>query len=185
VNVVGDVAFCGASPHKRSSLLPHTLRVSSRDFPQARVSIRVPHCRKIFRSRFSFPLLYLLIPVPPSLFSYFWLFSILFYSVFCQRFLLFPRRTEVVAGDRLHRRVLFLVTLLLPCSVSPSFCGNIAISQGHHHHIRRPFCTFEQKVLVSLFCLIMIRVDVVAMSLFSEFAAKEIYAKTLCTLSPL
>lgn len=146
MNVVGDVAFCGASPQKRSSLLPHTLRVSSRDFPEARVSIRVPHCRKIFRSRFSFPLLYsLLIPVPPSPFSYFWLFSILFYSVFCQRFLLFPRRTEVVAGDRLHRRILFLVTLLLPCSGSPSFCGNIAISQGHHHHIRRPFAHLSRK----------------------------------------
>lgn len=87
MNVVGDVAFCGASPQKRSSLLPHTLRVSSRDFPEARVSIRVPHCRKIFRSRFSFPLLYsLLIPVPPSPFSYFWLFSILFYSVFLSAF---------------------------------------------------------------------------------------------------
>ncbi len=64
-------------------------KVSSRDFPQPRVSIRVPHCRKIFRSRFSFPLLYFLFPVPPpplSPFSYFWLFSILFYSVFLSVF---------------------------------------------------------------------------------------------------
>ncbi len=145
MSVVGDVAFCGASPHKRSSLLPHTLRVSPRDFPQACVSIRVPRWRKIFRSRFSLPLLYFLFPVPPSPFSYFGLFSILFYSVFCQCFLLFPRRTEVVAADRLHRRILFLVTLLLPCSVSPSFCGNIAISQGRPHHIRRPFARLSRK----------------------------------------
>lgn len=81
----------------------------------------------------------------PTLFLIFWLFSTLFYSVFFPCFLLFPRRTEVVAGDRLHRRILILVTLLLPCSVSPSFCGNIAISQGHHHHIRRPFAHLSRK----------------------------------------
>ncbi len=146
MNVGGNAAFCGASPHKISSLLPHTLRVSSRDFPQARVSIRVPQYPKIFHSRFSFPLLYFLFPVLPSPFSSFWLFSILFYSMFCQCFPSFPRRTEVVAGDRLHHRILFLVTLLLPCSVSPSFCGNIAISQGHHHHhIRRHFAHLSRK----------------------------------------
>jgi hypothetical protein len=95
-------------------------------------------------SHFLYCILFLsLFPLP--LFLIFGCFLFYFTPCFCQRFFLFPRRTEVVAGDRLHRRILFLVTLLLPCSGSPSFCGNIAISQGHHHHIRRPFAHLSRK----------------------------------------